>query len=106
MNRKKLTKIILIAIAVIAVVIFTINENAASVFNDILSVLKTTQGTQSNSAVNTNTNKKTSRTQNNEALDSLFGPVGPNYSTTNKEGRAEEIRELEMQELRNQLDRR
>ena len=104
MNRKKLTKIILIAIAVIAVVIFSINENAASVFNDILSTLKTTQGTQSNSAVNTNTN--TSRTQNDEGLDSLFGPVGPNYSTTNREGRAEEIRELEMQELRNQLDRR
>jgi len=106
MNRKKLTKIILIAIAVIAVVIFTINENAASVFNDILSVLKTNQGAQSNSPVNTNTNTNTSRTQNNESLDSLFGPVGPNYSTTNKEGRAEEIRELEMQELRNQLDRR
>jgi hypothetical protein len=36
----------------------------------------------------------------------MFGPVAPNYQTTNKEGRAAEIREIQMDAIQEALEKR
>jgi hypothetical protein len=71
-------------------------------------------GTEPGKAANTNTNTNANTIQNvntntaktESSLDSMFGPVALNYQTTNKEGRAAEIREIQMDAIQEALEKR
>ena len=81
-NKKKLMRIIVVVITAIIGTVFATNENASSVLHNILGVVNNTSRTESRSSTNTNRNTNTS----SSTLDSMFGSVESDYSTTNRTG--------------------
>jgi hypothetical protein len=80
-NKKKLTKIIVLITAIAVCVLLAVNENAASVIGSILGVTSNTQEKEPKPAASGKTNTKN---KSNNVLDSMFGSVESDYSTTNR----------------------
>jgi len=82
-NKKKLINFI-ITIAIIALaVIIVFNDKAASIFADFTNAANAANGTDSKPIEKVD--KNTKKTQSNKKLDSMFGSVESDYTTTNRE---------------------
>ena len=99
-TKAKIKQVIGIIIFIVIVIICLTNDRAHSVLVQMGNVARGVSGTESRPAANT-----TTRTQTADPVSEIFGPVAPNYSPRNTEGRAAEIREAEMQELRDAINK-
>ena len=88
---------------IVVVIICLTNDRAHSILVQLGDMGRAVSGTESRPTTNTQTTTTTTTTQREDPVSEIFGPVTPNYSPTNREGRAAEIREAEMQELRDAI---
>jgi len=83
-NKKKLINFIVTIVIIVLAVIIVFNDKAASLFNDFTNAPSGANGTDSKPVEKAN--KSTKKNQNDNILDSKFGSVESDYSTTNREG--------------------
>ena len=100
----KIKQVIGIIVFIVIVVICLTNDRAHSVLVQMGNVARSVSGTESRPETNVNTSPAGTRTE--DPVTSIFGSSTPNYSPTNREGRAAEVREAEMQELRDAVNNR
>ena len=102
-KKAKIKQVIGIIVFIVIVVICLTNDRAHSILVQLGDMGRAVSGTESRPETNTQTTTTTTTTQRVDPVSEIFGPVTPNYSPTNREGRAAEIREAEMQELRDAI---
>ena len=79
------------------------SKTMKKVLTAMLKILNISTKSKKKKKPSTNSQVKKTSAQTKDPVSAIFGPVTPNYSPTNKAGRAAEIREAEMQEIKNSL---
>ena len=104
-KKAKIKQVIGIIVFIVIVVICLTNDRAHSILVQVGDMARAVSGTESRPATTTTTTMTTTTdNQGQDNLRTLFPSTAPpQYSTTNREGRAAEIREAEMQELRDAI---
>ena len=79
------------------------SKTMKKVLSTILKILNTSTKSKKKKKPSPNTQVKKTSAQTKDPVSAIFGPTTPNYSPTNKEGRAAEFREAEMEEIKKAL---